>query len=449
MPFKIEAFQNRYLPPGQTRVDAILQITAPEGEKAKGGGQLVVGFIVDKSGSMSGERIEGVKNAVWRAISMLDESAWFFVVAFDSAAQVVVRECQANEANKKTAWTALSNLAAGGGTAMSTGLSAARQIFARAPDAIRQAVFLTDGKNESEHASSVGDMLKQCEGVFECDCWGVGTDWRVGEVQEIARALIGKASLIPDPAGIDAAFRAAMTKASSKSLRDVRLRLWTPQGADVVFVKQVNPTIEELTDKAKSVSAQVREYMTGAWAAGESRDFHIAVSVLPGNVNDEMLAARPSMAYECFGAGGWASQEDKSTEGRLFANWTGEDSLSSRIDDHVAHYTGQGELANAIRDGLEQREKGNEAAATQLLGKAVKIAHTSRNAEMTQRLAKVVEVVDPANGTIRLKRDVKKAATMDLELESRTTKRIARASVPSSSSAGVPPGSQGGQGAGT
>jgi hypothetical protein len=449
MPFKIEAFQNRYLPPGQTRVDAILQVTAPDdaggGAGGQRAGQLVVGFVVDKSGSMSGERIEGVKNAVWRAISMLDESAWFFVVAFDSSAQVVVRECQATDASKKAAWATLSGLTAGGGTAMSTGLSVARQIFARAPDAIRQAVFLTDGKNESEPSTCVADMLKQCEGVFECDCWGVGTDWRVGEVQEIARELLGKASLIPDPTGIDAAFRAAMTKASSKSLKDVRLRLWTPQGADVVFVKQVNPTIEELTDKAKPVSAQVREYMTGAWAGGESRDFHVAVTVRPGSVNDEMLAARPSMAYESFVAGAWASQEDKPTQGRLFANWTGEDSLSSRIDDHVAHYTGQGELANAIRDGLEQRERGNEAAATQLLGKAVKIAHASHNAEMTQRLAKVVEVVDPANGTIRLKRDVKKAATMDLELESRTTKRIARGGA----SGGQPPSSQGGQGAGT
>jgi hypothetical protein len=309
---------------------------------------------------------------------------------------------------------------------MSTGLAAARRIFDRSPDAIRQAVFLTDGKNESEQPSSVASELEACEGVFQCDCWGVGTDWRVGEVQEIARELLGKASLIPDPQGIDAAFHAAMAKASSKTLKDVRLRLWTPQGADVVFVKQVNPTIEELTDKAKAVSAQVREYMTGAWSAGESRDFHVAISVRAGGVNDEMLAARPSMAYQAFGANGWEGREDKPAEARLFANWTGEDSLSSRIDDHVAHYTGQDELANAIREGLEQREKGNLAAATELLGQAVQIAHASHNADMTQRLAKVVEVVDAANGTIRLKRDVKKAATMDLELESRTTKRVAR-----------------------
>jgi hypothetical protein len=427
MPFKIESFQNRYIPPGQTRVDAILQVTAPADASAAKGSQLVVGFIIDKSGSMGGDRINAVKGAVWRGISMLAADAWFFVVAFDSSSQVIVRETQATPQNKQAAGNALSGLIAAGGTAMSTGLSAARQIFARAPDAIRQAVFLTDGKNESEQASYVTEQLKQCEGVFQCDCWGVGTDWRVGEVQEISRALLGKASLIPDAAGIDAAFSAAIAKASSKALKDVALRLWTPQGAELVFIKQVNPTIEELTPKGRAISAQVKEYQTGAWSGGESRDFHVAVNVRPGGVNEEVLAARPSVAYLAAGAtGGWVQNEDKPAEGRLFANWTSEDTLSSRIDDHVAHYTGQDELANAIKDGLEQREKGNDAAATQLLGKAVKIAHASNNLAMTQRLGRVVEVVDPALGTVRLKKDVKKAAAMDLELESRTTKRIQR-----------------------
>ena len=71
-----------------------------------------------------------------------------------------------------------------------------------------------------------------------------------------------------------------------------------------------------------------------------------------------------------------------------------DETLSSRLDHHVAHYTGQDELAEAIQKGLELREQGQEAQATQLLGRAVKIAHTSNNVEMTQRLAKVVDVVD-------------------------------------------------------
>jgi hypothetical protein len=307
---------------------------------------------------------------------------------------------------------------------MSTGLAVARAIFERAPNAIRQAIFLTDGKNESESAGNVTAQLQACEGLFQCDCWGVGTDWRVGEVQQIAQSLLGKASLIPEASGIDAAFRSAIEKASTKALKDVRLRLWTPQGASVVFVKQANPTLEDLTPRGRSVTPQVREFMTGAWAAGETRDFHVAVDVREGSVGEEMLAARPSLVWLELAGGAWTEREEKPAEARVFATWTADGSLSSRIDGHVAHYTGQGELAAAIQRGLDLRGQGDEAAATQMLGRAVKLAHESGNAEMTQRLAKVVDVVDPSTGTVRLRRDVSKAATMDLELESRTTKRV-------------------------
>lgn len=429
MTFSLEAFQNKFLPSGQGRVDAIVTVTASAREQVAGPAAaqpLVVGFVIDKSGSMAAERIDAVKQAVHRGISALPETAWFFVVAFDSVAQVVVPAAQAVPAAKSAAAAALARLAAGGGTAMSTGLALAREVFARAPNAIRQAIFLTDGKNESEAAGAVTKELAACEGLFQCDCWGVGTDWRVGEVQAIAGGLLGKASLIPDASGIEGAFSAAIAKASAKSIKDVRLRLWTPAGATLAFVKQVSPTIEDLLAKARPISPQVREFMTGAWGPGESRDFHVAIDVKPGGVGDEMLAARPSVVFLEPGPGGWVEREVKPAEARLFATWTADETLSSRIDQHVAHYTGQGELAAAIVRGLELRERGDEAAATQLLGRAVKLAAESNNAEMTHRLAKVVEVVDAAAGTVRLKKKVEKAAAMDLELESRTTKRLRR-----------------------
>jgi len=438
MAFKLEAFQNKFLPPGQSRVDAILTVTADDTVQAGAGGPLVVGFIVDKSGSMAGERIQAVRRAVGTAVDLIPDGAWFFIVAFDSSAQIVTAEAQASQASRGEAVNALNRLMAGGGTAMSTGLAAARAIFERAPNAIRQAIFLTDGKNESESSGNVAAQLQACEGLFQCDCWGVGTDWRVGEVRNIADALLGKASLVPDAAGIESAFRAAIEKASSKALKDVRVRLWTPQGASIAFVKQANPTLEDLTPRARVVSPQVREYMTGAWGPGESRDFHVGIDVKAGGVGEEMLAARPSLVWLEAAAGSWAEKEEKPPQARVFATWTADDVLSSRIDQHVAHYTGQGELAKAIQQGLDLREQGNEAAATQLLGRAVKIAHESGNVDMTQRLAKVVDVVDVATGTVRLKRDASKAATMDLQLESRTTKRVKK----------TPAGGAGGTGGG-
>jgi hypothetical protein len=431
MSFTIEAFQNRHLLAGQSRVDAILSVTA--GGPASAAAvptEVMLGIIVDTSGSMAGDRLASVKRAVSQAIAPLDAAVMFFVVGFHAEARVIAAPAHATPAAKQAAEAALHDVSAKGGTAMSRGLAAARALFAQRPDAIRQALFLTDGKNENEPVGAVGTELVQCAGVFQCDCWGVGTDWQVGEVQQIAHALLGKASLIPEPEGIAAAFATALRSASSKAFKDVRLRLWTPRDAQILFVKQVNPLLDELTHRGRETSPQVREYLTGAWSQGESRDFHVAVKVKSAQVGDEMLAARPSIAFHEAMPGGWVEREVKPAEARLFATWTSDARLSARVDDQVAHYTGQSELAAAIQGGLAEQARGNAAAATQLLGRAVQLAHQSNSQEMTQRLQRVVDVVDPVRGTIRLKANASRAASMDLELESRTTRRSRRTEPP-------------------
>src|SRR5262249_20348396 len=156
-------------------------------------------------------------------------------------AQVVARPAQATRDARQRALRALDEVSADDGTAMSTGLTAARSLFAASPETIGQCIFLTDGRNESESASEVELELRRCAGGFNCDCWGVGTSWQVGEVQEIARALLGRASLIPEPDGIEAAFREAVGRAQAKSMKNVRLRVWTPATASVISFQQVSP----------------------------------------------------------------------------------------------------------------------------------------------------------------------------------------------------------------
>src|SRR5262245_59984888 len=189
MGFTIEAFQNRYLAADTDRADAILSVTAENTGTQAGARDLVMGFIVDASGSRKGQRLKAVAAATQQAIGLLDERVSFFVVDVKETAGIVCPPARATEINKLEAAERLERLLAGGGTAMPQGLATARMLFAHTPDAIHQALFLTDGKNESEDPSDVAAELQRCAGLFECDCWGVGTDWQVGEVQEIARAL--------------------------------------------------------------------------------------------------------------------------------------------------------------------------------------------------------------------------------------------------------------------
>jgi hypothetical protein len=106
--------------------------------------------------------------------------------------------------------------------------------------------------------------------------------------------------------------------------------------------------------------------------------------------------------------------------------WTDDEGMSTRINKHVAHYTGQAELAQAIQDGLAARKIGDDAAAIASLGRAVALAHESGNNETAGLLSHVVDIVDPVTGTVRLKRKVADADEMALDTRSSKTVRVKR-----------------------
>lgn len=418
--FKAEVFQNQFLPESAKEVHAIMTVTAEgvEGVAATPSGGRLFGVICDTSGSMHGQKIHAAKSAIAKIVNMLPEDSFFFVVSGSTSARVIFPVSNATPANKERAIASIKAIDAGGGTIISTWLAEALEQFKKMPNAVRQALLLTDGQNDSSDENRLTSVLQLCEGVFQCDCRGVGTDWRVKQLQQISNKLLGTTDIIPNAAMIEADFRAILEKAMSKDVSDVAMRLWTPQGAKILFCKQVSPDIVDLTNRAKLVKPQVLDYPTGAWGKSESRDFHFCIEVQPGNVGDEMLAGRASLIYTVNGV------ENKVAEARILAIWTDDDAKSTKIDRRVAHYTGQAELAQSIQEGLEARAKGNIEVATAKLGKAVKLAHDSGNEATAKLLKTVVDIQDAPTGTVRLKREVAKEDEMALETRSTKTTRI-------------------------
>jgi von Willebrand factor type A C-terminal domain len=198
---------------------------------------------------------------------------------------------------------------------------------------------------------------------------------------------------------------------------DVALRVWTPQHATVRFVKQVAPTVEDLTARRTAATPQAGDYPTGAWAAGESRDYHVCVDVQPGAVGQEMLAARASLVYNT------ADGPQTLGQGLAKAIWTDDEAMSTRINREVAHYTGQAELAQAIQDGLEARISGDTKSAEDRFGRAWELANQSGNGSTTDLLAKLVDH-DPATGVTRLKDKVADADVMAMDTRSTKTVRV-------------------------
>src|SRR5262249_44510710 len=163
--------------------------------------------------------------------------------------------------SRREAKAALDHVAAGGGTAIGTWLNLASGLF-RDAHGINHAILLTDGQNTSEEPEDLVAAIAAATGVFQCDCRGVGTAWAAAELRPIAVALLGSVDIVAEPADLAADFTAMMRTAMGKEVGSVRLRLWTPAGAEIGFVKQVAPDIVDLTPARVDVNDMTGEYLT-------------------------------------------------------------------------------------------------------------------------------------------------------------------------------------------
>ncbi|MHC0434015.1 vWA domain-containing protein [Streptomyces sp. O3] len=432
--FDVEVYQNEYLPEGGREVNAIVTVTSTGGGTLGGtaartlapgqASDAAVALMVDCSGSMDypPTKMRGARDATAAAVDALRDGVRFAVIAGTHVAKEVYPGggalAVAGERTRDEAKRALRRLSAGGGTAIGTWLRLADRLLATADVAIRHGILLTDGRNEHESPEDLQDALDSAAGRFTCDARGVGTDWEVKEVTHVASSLLGTADIVADPAGLADDFTHMMETAMGKEVADVALRLWTPMGAEITFVKQVAPTVEELTDRRTEAGPRAGDYPTGSWG-DESRDYHVCVQVPSAGVGQEMLASRVSLVIpEPDGGARTLSQ------GLVRAVWTDDMAATTAINPQVAHYTGQAELAQVIQQGLQARKAGDADGATAKLGRAVQLASASGNADTAKLLAKVVDVVDAAAGTVRLKAKVADADEMTLETRSTKTVRV-------------------------
>jgi uncharacterized protein YegL len=410
MNFKIENYYNPHLSVGSNRLDSIISVTANTEGSTQNNLKKAIIFVVDQSGSMEiNGKMDVAKLAVRKSIDLLDENSLFAIISFSGDANVIMPLKLANAQNKEIAHNAVKKLRAFGGTTMSRALFAVLDMIKILEDTMIHVQFVTDGQNDSADNNPLEVALSDSEGKFQCDCWGIGTDWQPRELRKISNRLLGVADAVPNPERLEENFKVALASAMSKGISDVKLRVQTPKSVKVVTIKQVSPEIVDLSKLSKRVDDKNIDIPLGAWG-DENREYQIAFELQPQSDGEEMMAGRPKIVFTENG------QENILDGDRIVAVWSSDVSRTSRINEQVAHYTGQAELAKSIEEGLEAKSRGDIDSATVLLGKAAKIAIETGNDEVTARLKKVVDIVDADQGTVRLKSNAGKAEDMELDM---------------------------------
>ncbi len=421
--FSSQVFQKPFLLEGETIVNAVMTVSSSGGAaQAISSTELVMGFLVDDSGSMSdgaGSKIRNAREALVTAIQMLRPTDEFFVIAGNSSASVVVELCLATDENKSMAVHRVRSIEAGGGTMMSTWLQKARQIFNSRPNKIHQAVLLTDGANDGSDQSALEREVEACEGVFQCECRGVEAAYEPAQLRLIAGGLLGSVDMVRDASTMATDFEAIMQKSAGLAINNVLAQVWVPLGAKIVAFKQMTPDQLELSGKViQGPNAQTFLYPTGAWGGEESRDYLVTIELAKAAEPNTpaMLAGRAALIFSEGGT------EIKVGEAKILAAWTDDIDEGSRVEPKVDNYTGQADLTKKVQDGLALRRAGNEDEATKALQRAHELAVETGNEGTRRLLEKIVDVEN--DGTVRLKQIVDEADAVELDTRSTRTKRI-------------------------
>jgi uncharacterized membrane protein len=195
----------------KTVIEEILPVRS-DFEKEKEKPSLAMILIIDKSGSMGGEKIEMAKEAAKSAVELLGPSDKVGVIAFDGEPFWIseVHPCS----DKGFVLDRVSTIEAGGGTAMYPPMEEAYEALQHTVAKLKHVIILTDGISAPGDFEGLSQTMASAR--ITVSTVGVGSDCDKDLLERIAQIGNGRSYLAEDPNAIPQIF-AKETVAASKS----------------------------------------------------------------------------------------------------------------------------------------------------------------------------------------------------------------------------------------
>ncbi len=191
-------------------------------------------FVVDRSGSMSGEKIEQAKGAAKFVLNNLREGDLFNIVAYDSEIETFRPDLEKfNDETRAAAIGFVEGLYAGGSTNIDGALKRALGILAdsKRPTYV---LFLTDGlptTGETGESAIVKHSEEENDVRARVFAFGVGYDVNSRLLDKLARANFGMSQFVRPNEDIEASVSALYRKIGAPVMTDVRVTV-DVEGAD-------------------------------------------------------------------------------------------------------------------------------------------------------------------------------------------------------------------------
>jgi len=191
-------------------------------------------FVIDRSGSMSGPKIQQVKSALQFMLRQLEPADAFNIVAYDSEVETFRPELQrANAESIRAAVAWVDGISAAGGTnidgALRTGLRMLND-----PARPNYVVFLTDGEptvGERSEPKIIANAAQENRVHARLFAFGVGFDVNGRLLDGLAREMRGTTSYVRPNENIEAPVSALFSKIGSPMMTEVAVKIDLDGGA--------------------------------------------------------------------------------------------------------------------------------------------------------------------------------------------------------------------------